>query len=272
MSEHPFDQAIALQPEGAHHYTGAPHPAWANMVGPFGGITAASALHGVLLHPELLGAPVALTVNYAAALADGPYRLAAVPVRTNRSTQHWTLAMTQTDAQGIEQTVLTGTAVTAQRRETWSQNDMPLPQAPAAQDVERVLLGGAEWLKRYDMRPVQGAVPRTWDGSGDSSLTQLWVRDEPARPMDFASLASLVDVFFPRVWLRRATRVPAGTVSITTYFHADAAMLARTGSAPVFGQAQGQGFRNGFFDQTAQVWNQGGELLASSHQIVYYKE
>ena len=272
MSEHPFDQAIALHPEDAHHYRGAPHPAWANMVGPFGGITAASALNGVLQHPQLLGAPVALTVNYAAAVADGPYRLSAVPVRTNRSTQHWTLAMTQPDAEGVEQTVLTGTAVTAARRETWSQNDMVLPQAPAPQDVERVQLRGSEWLNRYDMRPVQGAVPRTWDGSGENSLTQMWVRDEPPRPMDFAALAALVDVFFPRVWLRRATRVPAGTVSITTYFHADAAMLARTGSDPVFGQAQGQAFRNGFFDQTAQVWNQAGDLLATSHQIVYYKE
>ena len=47
--------------------------AYWNMVGPFGGITAATALNAVLQHPALLGQPVALTVNYAAALAKGRY-------------------------------------------------------------------------------------------------------------------------------------------------------------------------------------------------------
>jgi hypothetical protein len=32
-----------------------------------------------------------------------------------------------------------------------------------------------------------------------------------------------------------------------------------------------QAFRNGFFDQTALLWSEGGHLLASSHQVVYYK-
>ena len=37
-------------------------------------------------------------------------------------------------------------------------------------------------------------------------------------------------------------------------------------------QARGQEFRNGFFDQTVQLWNEAGTMLATSHQIVYYKE
>jgi hypothetical protein len=49
-----------------------------------------------------------------------------------------------------------------------------------------------------------------WDSSGDHSLSQLWMRDAPPRPLDFCSLAALADVFFPRVWLRRARQVPAG--------------------------------------------------------------
>ena len=92
------------------------------------------------------------------------------------------------------------------------------------------------------------------------------------RPLDFASLAALCDVFFPRVWLRRARIVPAGTVSFTVYFHADSAQLAAQGSAHVLGQADAQALRNGFFDQTAQIWDTQGQLLATSHQIVYYKE
>ena len=69
-----------------------------------------------------------------------------------------------------------------------------------------------------------------------------------------------------------SVRVPAGTVSLTVYFHANSAELAATGSGYLLGQARGQEFRNGFFDQAAQLWNEAGAMLATSHQIVYFKE
>jgi hypothetical protein len=40
----------------------------------------------------------------------------------------------------------------------------------------------------------------------------------------------------------------------------------------VLAQAKAQSFHNGFFDQTAQLWSEAGLLLATSNQIVYYKE
>lgn len=271
-STHPFDHAIALAPNGQHRYSGATSLAYANMVGPFGGVTAAVVLNAVLQHPELQGEPVALTVNFCAALADGPFTVVARPVRTNRSTQHWVMEITQADASCTEGTVLTATAVTAARRETWGADDVGMPEVPSPDSVGQPRVGAlVEWVKRYDMRLVQGHIPTEWNGSGDGSRTTLWMRDEPVRPLDFTSLAAMADVFFPRVWLRRATRVPAGTVSITTYFHADSSQLAANGTDWLLGQAQAQGFRNGFFDQTAQVWNQAGALLATTHQLVYFK-
>ena len=35
--------------------------------------------------------------------------------------------------------------------------------------------------------------------------------------------------------------------------------------------AQAQAFRNGFFDQTAQLWSEAGTLLCTTHQLVYFK-
>jgi hypothetical protein len=61
-------------------------------------------------------------------------------------------------------------------------------------------------------------------------------------------------------------------VSITVYFHTTAEQLQATGTGFLLGQARGQEFRNGFFDQTVQLWNEAGTMLATSHQIVYYKE
>ena len=59
---------------------------------------------------------------------------------------------------------------------------------------------------------------------------------------------------------------------MTVYFHADQAQLQATGAGYLLAQAQAQAFRNGYFDQTAQLWNEAGELLATTHQVIYYKE
>jgi acyl-CoA thioesterase len=104
------------------------------------------------------------------------------------------------------------------------------------------------------------------------SYSCLWVRDDPPRPMDFPSLAAVCDSFFPRIFLRRRRLIPAGTVSLTTYFHADMAMLAAQADNYALGVARALTFRNGFFDQSAQIWSFSGELLASSSQIVYFRD
>jgi acyl-CoA thioesterase len=266
---HVFDAAIALEPRGESAWTAHTSPAYANMVGPFGGVIAAQALNAVLVHPDRKGDPVAFTVNFAAPIADGDFLLLARPARTNRSTQHWIIEARQNDG-----TVFTGTAVTAVRRGTWGTTEHHMPLVPRPRDIglgSRV--APVEWVRRYEMRFIEGDIPPAWDGKdSETSRTQLWLRDALARPLDFASLVSMADVFFPRIWRRRAVLTPLGTISMTVYFHADAAMLAATGSGHLLGQAQAQAFRDGYFDQAAQLWNEAGDLLATSHQVVYYKE
>ena len=277
---HPFDRAIALEPltpvadGGALRFRGATSPDYANMVGPFGGITVAQALQAIMLHPDRLGEPIAFTGNFAAAMADGPFVAEARPARTNRSTQHWVVTLLQPDASGNEAAVFTATAVTALRRQTWGVTETPTPSAPGAQEVPRVQVPKRPvWFYRYDMRWLAGGIPREWDGAERAdSQTRLWVRDDPPRPLDFPSLAAFCDVFYPRAWLRRARPTPASTVSLTVYFHADGAALAASGNGYVMAQARGQRFFNGYFDQSGQVWSAGGELLATTHQVVYYRE
>ena len=87
MISHPFDQALRLTPgDSGNTFAGATSPDYWNMVGPFGGYTAALAVRAVMQHPALLGEPVALTVNYAGATTEGPFAVTATAVRTNRST------------------------------------------------------------------------------------------------------------------------------------------------------------------------------------------
>lgn len=279
MSQHPFDQFIALTAKGHGHFAGQAQPSYWNMVGPFGGVVAATATQAVMLHPERLGEPVSITANFCAAMGPGAFEVLARPVRTNRSTQHWFVEISQMGDKGETQAVLTATLVTATRRETWSLSDMPMPQVPPAANVPLPTQPApVEWINRYEMRQISGGIPGHFDGqvneadSAYASLSQLWLRDQPPRPLDFCSLTALADVFYPRIWMRRRVRVPVGTVSMTVYFHAGSAQLAEVGQASILGQARGQVFQNGFFDQSAMLWSADGRALASTHQTVYYKE
>lgn len=284
MTTHVFDTAVALQPAGDGLYEGHTHPAWANMVGPFGGITAATLLNAALVHPRRIGEPAALTVNYAGPVADGPFTIEAVPVRTSRSTQHWTLLLRQDG-----EVATLATALFAVRRDTWGGADLAMPDVPPADTIAPASGPPLQWVHNYDLRFAAG----TWVGSGDAfkaalqarggepappvqenadSLTQVWVRDAAPRPLDVLSLAAMCDVFYPRIYRRRPRVVPAGTVSITSYFHASAADYAAQGTRHVLGCARAGRFAQGFFDQSAEVWSDSGVLLARSHQTVYYKE
>ena len=268
MSVHAFDEALALQPRGEDEWTGRTSPAYANFIGPYGGVTAAQMVQAVMVHPRRLGEPVALTINYAAAVADGEFIARARPARTNRSTQHWIVELLQ----GGE-AVATATLMTALRRPTWGTQEAPMPHVPRPEDVPAEGPRPVAWVRNYERRFIEGDLPSQWQGQDSGrSLTRCWVRDRPPRPLDFPSLAAIADNFFPRIWLRRATQAAIGTVTMSVYFHADAGVLQSTGTGFVLGQAQGQGFRHGYFDHSGLLWNEAGELLASTHQLVYYKE
>lgn len=266
---HPLDIATRLEADASGSYRGKTTPAYANMIGPFGGTTASILMQSVLIHPDRFGDPIALTVNYAGALADGEFIVTPRAVRTNRSTQHWYIEISQDG-----EVTTTATAVFATRADTWSSTEIDFPDVPAASTLQRQsLTERAPWTQNYDMRFVHGGFPADLsEVDTPDSITTLWIRDDPPRPLDFVSLTSISDAFFPRIFARRRRPVPAGTVSITTYFHTDADTLAQIGTAAVLGKARALRFNNRYFDQTAEIWSDRKELLASSHQIVYFKE
>ena len=121
------------------------------------------------------------------------------------------------------------------------------------------------------MRFVDGVAPAADSQPSPTSTTTLWARDAAQRPIDYPALAALSDIFFPRVFLRRGEYLPAGTISLTTYFHADQEQLNAAGGEYMLCTAHANRFSRGYFDQSAQLWSRDGALLATSHQIVYFK-
>ncbi|UJJ30024.1 acyl-CoA thioesterase [Halopseudomonas maritima] len=267
---HAFDQAISLTAKGDNLFAGEVGDRYQNMVGPFGGLTAATLLNAALQHPERIGEPVSLTINFAGPVQPGAFDIEAVALRTNRSTQHWLLLQRQDG-----EVVTSGTAFFATRRETWSEQQQPMPHAPAANSLPQLVRGERNWFANYDFRYVSGLFdPSRGDTNPSEADTEtlLWTRDHPARPLDFASLTALGDVFAPRIFHRRQRFTPAGTVSLTHYFHADAAQLAAADDRHLLGHARATRMHNNYSDQIAHLWSDDGQLLLTTTQVAYFKE
>lgn len=262
---HPFDDALELESLSPGTYMGHTSAPYNNMVGPFGGLTAATFVRAIQLHPDHLGDPISLTINFAGPIAEGEFEICTRAVRTNRSNQHWYLELSQNGT-----IATTATAVFGTRRDTWDDEEATPPAVPAPSELE---VGGfpefIAWARNYEMRFAAGQLED--EESADSAIS-LWVRDTPARALDFPSLTSMCDIFYPRVFQRRGKYVPAGTISLTIHYFATAEDLTTQADSYVLATAQARRFHRGYFDQSAELWGSDEKLLATSHQVVYYKD
>jgi acyl-CoA thioesterase len=270
-STHVFDKAIALTPSAdadtGNTYTGHPSADYQNMVGPFGGITAAKVLNTILIHPDAEGSPVSITVNFLGPIKNEAVTLVPKLTRNNRSNQHWSVELVQGDE--IQCTAL---IVLAKRMETFESEEITFPEAPAADTLEPLESDMLPvWVKQYDMRFVYGNM-LTMDEPETPSESLLWLADKPARKLDFQSITAICDAFFPRLFLRTRKLSPAGTVTFTVYFHVNAEELAQQKSNRVLGHARATKFSGNYFDQRGEIWGEDKTLLATTSQLVYYKD
>ncbi len=268
--KHPLDQATALVRLSPGTYAGRTSDFYSNFSGPFGGFTAAAMLRSVLDDPRCQGLPVALTVNFCAAITEGAFMLTANERRTGKSTQHWSIELTQGDTVAATASVVCGA-----RRAVWSHHPAQPPECPSPDQVPLFRVNNSKgWLNRYEMRFATEAPDFTPRDSSElrSARSVLWMRDAPSRKLDFLSLACMSDAFVIRAFLVRGIFVPVGTVTLTTFFHANDEAMRAQGSDPLLCVADAQVFSDGFADQTAQLWGKDSRLLASSTQIVWYKE
>ncbi|MBM4596705.1 thioesterase family protein [Rhodococcus hoagii] len=203
--------AVELSPElGAPGvFLGHTSPAYANMVGPFGGITAATLLRAVLQHPERLGDPLSLTVNFAGPIADGAFEVSARPTRNDRSTQHWNIELAQDGV--VRRRPPRYSAIAGIRgRPPRSRRPRPRPDdVVAAAGFPDFIAWRA--ITRCGSSPASSPLPKRAD-SPDSTTT-MWVRDAPPRALDFPALTSLCDVYLPARVPALGRYLPAGTVS-----------------------------------------------------------
>ena len=152
---HPFDEATALTgAAGDPVRRGRTSDAYWTFIGPFGGVSAATALRAVLEQPERGGDPLAVTVNFCAPIERGEFDVHVRLARANRSSQHWQVEFRQGESAAV---VLTASVVTAMRRDSWQHQPARAPALPPAEtmvafDNRRSL----SWVAQYGFRFAEG--------------------------------------------------------------------------------------------------------------------
>jgi acyl-CoA thioesterase len=267
---HLFDDATRVA-AGDNRRSGHTSEDYWAFVGPFGGVTAATMLRAIMEHPQRSGDPLAFTVNFCAPIAQSTFDLDVRLIKANRSTQHWSVELTQGEAD----VATFATAVFAVRRPSWSHQPVQFPKTPpfeAARPYPKSSLK-MSWVRQYDFRfvdgePQLGGAPHSEPAS---AFSKLWIGDTKPRPIDVLSLMSMSDAFFGRIFHVRNEFVPFGTVSLTTYFHADSDDLAAEDIRQVLAVADAKVFYKSYGDQTGELWSPGGRLLATTTQMAYFK-
>ena len=103
------------------------------------------------------------------------------------------------------------------------------------------------------------------------AYSKMWIGDRAPRRINAPSLLSMSDAFFGRIFHVRGELVPFGTVSLTTYFHIGAEDLAAENITHVLAVAAAKIFHRRYGDQSGELWSPAGKLLATTHQIAYFK-
>jgi len=269
-AEHPFDRATTVSRNVSDVAKATTSDDYWAFVGPFGGITAATMLRAILDHPERAGDPLSLTTNLCAPVARGPFQLHTRLVRATRSTQHWTVELRQPEG-GVS---AIASAVLATRRDSWAHQPATYPKAPSLEATPVYQFSGTvpAWISQYEFRFVSGAPGFDTGASTPNDPTSLvWMRDRQPRRLDALSIAAISDAFFGRIFQALGRVVPFGTVSMTTYFHADGDDLAAENATAVLGAATGRSFTKSYGDQIGELWSPSGRLLATTTQMAYYK-
>src|SRR6266403_3168256 len=157
------------------------------------GATAATILRAPIDQPQRAGDPLALTVNFCAPIAQGAFDLDVRLVKANRSTQHWSVELSQDGAEAAT----FATAVFAERRPSWSHQQAQFPQAKPFEQIMPYPTVAASWVKQYDLRFVEGDP----DSSGAAqaapvnAFSKLWIGDRIPRKIDMLSMTALSDAF-----------------------------------------------------------------------------
>jgi hypothetical protein len=239
-------------------------PAFWNQIGPFGGWIAAMALHS--MRQDLAGAcaPRSFQCTFVDAVEPGEFELAVSRVARKRTLEVRAVELLQRGRLCATAQCVFGTA--REQPDLLPQGAPSLPP-PSGLDTLGFMSRLANFVHQFDYRLATGAA---FTGRGPSRSAGYVRFKAPRECLGPEDLLLLADAWFPVLWTQTPGPVPATTVTLSVVFHC--AQIAEPGGDR-FVQANlaSSAVRNGYADETAELWIPGGPLLLKSTQLLWVR-
>jgi acyl-CoA thioesterase len=259
--EHAFDLATAVH-GGPGSWTATVDPGWTVADRPNGGYLLALATRaalGAVDHPH----PLAVSAQFLAPPAVGQAELEVVPLRAGRSLSSARVTLAQ-DGRPLLVALVGAGELDAGGAPEWQRAGGPPPLPPVQECVRgrSELPGGirVNILDHLDVR-LDPATAGSFAGRPSGRLEMRgWVRFHDGRAPDPLALLQAVDAL-PPTSFELGIPAWAPTVELTVYLRG----LPAPGWLACV--VRGQLWRDGWFDEDAEVWDASGRLVAQGRQL-----
>ncbi|WP_334163922.1 thioesterase family protein [Phenylobacterium sp.] len=241
---------------------------WRNPNGPlWGGYPIGLCLRVMAAEPEATGEPLSITLTYVAALVAGE-----IEIRTRRLRQGGSIGVWEVDLRpaGADQVSVQAIVTMAKRPATPPFAFAKMPDAPDPESLPSPMSpGGARHFgaQAFERRTAESFPIRP----AASSYSTAWVRPRLG-PWDKALLGMLTDNSPPRAFYAFGHTVMTTTLSLTVYLHATAEEVGAAGRDYLLVEYEGRVGGGGASDERSSYWRRDGKLLATSEQLVWYRE
>ena len=256
-----LDEATALRAAGDGSYEGDVDARWWTPRGPLGGYVMALAMRALMLAVDDASRPPrSLTLYFLSSPKAEPVTLRPLVERTGRS---MTMASVRMEQSGVPVALGLAAFSGPWSGETLDESPMPEVEPPAPRTEARQYLDEAPRPPFRELLVMQRRFGAPFFTRADHAETGGWLGLREERPMDALSVVLLADAWFPAPWPRVDELMPAPTIEMTVYFRAplplpDPLLLGRFRTSLV---------RDGFFEETGELWTPDGTLVAQSRQL-----
>jgi acyl-coenzyme A thioesterase PaaI-like protein len=263
-----LDRLMPLVTAGPGRWTTTAGAEWRNPGGAlWGGYPIGLAVRVMQAEREAKGEPLSMTLTYVAALPAGELEIRTRRLRQGGSVGVWEVevAPAGSDEAGVHAIV-----TMARRPRTPDFVFAAMPDAPDPEDLPTPQMPGGSThfgALAFERRTGEGFPPT----AGGNSRSLAWVRPRQGG-WDKALLGMVTDNSAPRAFYALGPTVMTTTLSLTVYLHATAEEIAAAGTDYILVECEGRVGGGGASDERSSYWRRDGKLLATSEQLVWYRE
>jgi acyl-CoA thioesterase len=256
-----LDEDIALRPAGDGRFEGEVRGGWWTPRGPLGGYVMAlmlRALEQTVADPERM--PRSVTMHFLRPPAAGPVAVEARVERAGRT-------LTSVSGRLLQEGTLMGLALGAFST-PWESpllDDAPMPPVdpPQGRVSEPRGIPSAMPPPFVERMVFQRRFGEPLFSGAEHAVVGGWLGLREERPVDAAAVTMLADAWFPAPWPRLKGLAAAPTIELTLHYRAplpipDGLLLGRFETRLV---------RDGFFEESGELWSADGTLVAQSRQL-----